>query len=271
MITKNPVMEIYQERKRRNPTYSIRALSRDSGVNLSLLSRLLRGMRPLTFKQVQRMKQNLKLTPEEVASLLGSLGDHSARANGPDRSEPSSHPAERGRTRYPSPHFVEAKGFEFDLNWKDLAVLNLTLLSNFEHDIVRIGKRLGIRSSEVADAIERLTERGLLVEENGKFRKLHQKMLFTKEKSMDLVRAFHRQMIAKASQELEKTDPKHVEKRLVNGYTIAIDASKIDEAKKRIEAFQQEMTDFLSDGKKTELYQLNVQFFPLSLPADRSS
>jgi hypothetical protein len=45
---------------------------------------------------------------------------------------------------------------------------------------------------------------------------------------------------------------------------MAIDPRKMEEAKRRIEEFKNQMADLLTEGNCKEVYQLNIQFFPLT-------
>ena len=47
---------------------------------------------------------------------------------------------------------------------------------------------------------------------------------------------------------------------------LAIDLSKLPEAKTIIREFRRKMATLLRDGKKTDVYQLGIQFYPLTKP-----
>ena len=73
---------------------------------------------------------------------------------------------------------------------------------------------------------------------------------------------FHRQMIQRASESIERTQP---EKRDVSSLTLALSKEKFTEAKRRIQEFRRELNVLLSEeGKSEAVYQVNFQIFNLS-------
>jgi uncharacterized protein (TIGR02147 family) len=69
-----------------------------------------------------------------------------------------------------------------------------------------------------------------------------------------------KQILEKALEALEN-DP--IETRSMTGMTMAIDPSKIPEAKKLISEFNRKMSKFLETGKKSEVYELQISLFSL--------
>ncbi|MNL64824.1 hypothetical protein D3C87_1890770 [compost metagenome] len=53
--------------------------------------------------------------------------------------------------------------------------------------------------------------------------------------------------------------------------TLAIDLDKLTEAKTIIREFRQKMSALLRDGNKTDVYQLAIQFYPLTHPSLKES
>ena len=55
-----------------------------------------------------------------------------------------------------------------------------------------------------------------------------------------------------------------MELRDFSSTTVAIDLDKLPEVKTIIREFRQKMTTLLRDGKKTDVFQLAIQFYPLT-------
>ena len=84
-------------------------------------------------------------------------------------------------------------------------------------------------------------------------------------RSRQIIRQFHLQMIDKAKLHLQKNNEKvSFEKRLVTGYTIAVNPKQINKAKLILEKALIEASMQLIKGKAKEVYQLQLQLFPLS-------
>jgi hypothetical protein len=71
-------------------------------------------------------------------------------------------------------------------------------------------------------------------------------------------------MIKKAYEELSRTTEKAFNERLITGFTMACDPTKIDVAKRAIFDFLSELSEQLSAERCTEVYQCNIQLFPLT-------
>jgi uncharacterized protein (TIGR02147 family) len=124
---------------------------------------------------------------------------------------------------------------------------------------------LGLLPSETAEALEVLKKLDLIQEIEDSFIKKDKKLRFSTTQSQVEVRQFHKQMIQKALQELEfKTHQADFEKRLITGITFAANKKKIEKAKQKLAEVLHEIANDLMDDDCDEIYQLNLQFFPLT-------
>ena len=124
---------------------------------------------------------------------------------------------------------------------------------------------MGISVLETEIALERLLESKLLEEKDGVYVKTNNKMRLPTTRTKEIIRKFHQQMIKKAYDELhQKVDEEDFKKRLITGATFAINQKKIEEIQKLVHEKLYEITDLATSDDCDELYQLNIQFFPLS-------
>jgi len=73
---------------------------------------------------------------------------------------------------------------------------------------------------------------------------------------------YHREMIEKAAESIEKTPPG---KREINSITFAVSQERMKETKKMIQEFRQKISNFLAQEDAAEMvYQLNLQLFNVS-------
>lgn len=152
-------------------------------------------------------------------------------------------------------------------SWLNLALSEFTLCDGFTEDPRELSKLFAAGPEEIKQSFKWLISSGFLVrDENGVLKKKYKKIRFPiSHRSRQQMRSFHKQMMLKAIRHMEiNTDQEAYSRRLINGYTIALDPNKIEEAKLMLQKSMIEIAHLLSSGEKTsEVYQLQVQFFPL--------
>lgn len=151
-------------------------------------------------------------------------------------------------------------------DWYHFALLDLTEIKGFTADFAWIANRLGISKYEAEIAVDRLIRLGLLEKTSANNLKKTKNCRIESIPS-SAIRKFHCQMIKKALKSIEE---QKFEQRDISGTTFSVDPSKLDEAKKRIREFREEMNEFFSTGKKQNIYQLNIQLFQLDQPTRES-
>jgi uncharacterized protein (TIGR02147 family) len=159
---------------------------------------------------------------------------------------------------------LELETFKAMSNWYHLAILNLIELENFNFEIKNLSVELGISAYEVRIALRRLEKLNLIKKINNKYTRT-QNNLFVKTKRSELaVRKFHSQMITKALEELKKVSHQAFDKRLINAITFACSLEDMELIKDKIDKFQEEILAFVAKRPKNTLYQMNIQYFPLT-------
>ncbi len=229
----------------------MRALARDLEVSQSLLSLILSGRRRLSPRVLERTLRFLALPAAEKKEWENRLrlkGDRGKRA----------HVTESNRLIDETPIH----------HWYMLALLDLaTLPDGCRADPDWIARRLGITRVEAEFAATELEAAGMLIREKEILRKKEQHLYFPSKTSLPLLRELHRQLIQKALDQLERIDPASFKKRKIVGTTFAIRSAHLGKANTLIQKFQKDMAALLTEGDCDEVYQLNIQLFPLSQPA----
>ncbi len=251
------------ERVSRNPSYSLRAFARDLGISHAYLSLVLSGKRPIPVKRALHFSQAVGL--DQKASL-GFL-DSCRRAQFDRKISSPVEPKAKSGEEFFS---VRLDQFKYLSEWYHVAILDLTTLDCFESSDRWVADRLGLTLEEVRAAVSRLKRLGLLTVSRGKWKKTHAKAEFLPGEANEAVRKFHGQMIGKALAALESGDPEDFAARDITGMTMAINPARLAEAKKRIQKFRRSLLRYLTRGECTELYQMNVQVFPLTKRRRRS-
>ncbi len=251
------------ERIERNPKYSLRAFARQLGIESSALSQILSGRRSLSEKLASELFDQLDLSPSEQEEFLDSLAEAKV-AQGFKRIAPETKKRLarlRSEVRSPKSRELSMELFRVIADWYHYAILELTNIPSFENRPEWIATRLGISVPEAIGAIERLKELELLQEVDGRLKKTNT-YVDTSNRNITgpALKRRQRQITEKSLHSLE-TDSITI--RNHSARTVAIDPSKIFEAKERIEKFMIELTDFLGSTNPKNVYELSVQLFPL--------
>ncbi len=247
-ITK--IKECLSLKQKENPHYSLRAFSRDLNLHCATLSQILNGKRGLPLKRATDVVIKLDLSPQEKTLFMESFY----------RSKTSIDDIQI--SKLDDRHILDESYFKVIAEWEHYAVLDLFDLAEYDLSISGISKKLGITQTRAEVVLSTLVESGLLLlNTEGDYEKAYPDIKTTEDISSKALQKSHRETLEMGIKKLEEIE---VELRDFSSTTVALDLSKLPEAKTIIREFRQKMTALLRDGYKTEIYQLAVQFFPLT-------
>ena len=92
-------------------------------------------------------------------------------------------------------------------------------------------------------------------------------MRTTEDVASEALKASHHDTLELAHKKLNEVP---VELRDFSSMTVAVDQKKIPEVKAVIREFRQKMGELLKAGNKSDVYQLAIQFFPLTAQSTRA-
>lgn len=228
----------FKRRKADNSAYSLRAFARQIGLPPGRVSELLSGKRTLTAKSFAKIAERLGLSPRQQAALTGKT-DHPAAAY----------------------KLLDDDIFDSIAEWQHFAFLNLMDTANFKSDIPWIAKRLGISTAETRDMIQRLHRLGLVAMTGKSLTKPESNLMTGNDVPSAALRRSHRQSLEQAVDALESVP---IDERDITSMTMAIDPKKLPLAKELIRKFRFDLAALLETGKRTEVYNLNVQLIPVT-------
>lgn len=245
----NLLNEKLTEARLRNSSYSIRALAQKLGISASALSEILNGKRRISKKLAQRFAERLCLSPEENKRILGLFPSKQRNA-----------PLETTQSREMLQ--LNMDHFKIISDWYHFAILSLSETEDFRSDPDWIADRLNIKAKEAATALERL-ERLEMLERNDEGELVPTGTQYTTSDDIAnlSLRKSHAQNLELARASLENDS---VEARDFTAMTMAIDPSRLPEAKKMIRDFRNKLCAFLESGTKKEVYKLCIQTIPLT-------
>jgi transcriptional regulator with XRE-family HTH domain len=234
-------------RCKENPRYSMRAFARSLQMDFSTLSKILQGHRKLGPRATGRIARKLGLKPDEIQSLVAPLAG-TKRPGNDDYSQ------------------VASDAFEVISDWHHFAILELMRVEGFRPDAKWIAACLGISLAETRDALARLQRLGMLVIHgtDGKWidASAPKTTVITPELTSAAQKKLQKQILEKSIAALSE-EPISV--RDHTAMTMAIDPSKLPDAKERIKKFRRSLSKFLSRGRPcTEVYHLNVSLYPVT-------
>lgn len=236
-------------KQRQNPHYSLRAYARDMGIHPSTLSLMLKGKRELPVKVSGDVANKLRLGPKERTLFMESI--YGSRTSLDDIQVA----AEDER------FMLDESYFKVNAEWEHYAVLALFDLDGFESSVQEIASRFNISENRADVVLNNLFTCGLLKHEEGKVVKAHAKTRTTEDMLSQSIREGHREALEMGKNKLDEIE---VELRDFSTMTIAMDLEKLPEVKTIIREFRQKMAAMLRDGKKTDVCQLAIQFYPLT-------
>ena len=253
--------ECLAEKMHKNGRYSARAFARDINVSPAFISMLLAGKKKLSLDRAQQIASALEMSERKRNNFLRTVALSSLPTRTSSQNIENLLFNRRDRQEiFP----IETDQFKFFNNWYNIAILDLTGCDNFKSDVAWIANRLQLSPILVKDAVDRLIRLNLLKKENGKLKKTNDHISIPTHAPENTVRNFHQQMIDKAKENLNSQTQTDFKRRDISAITFSIDPRKVEEAKKLINDFKNQISDFLTEGKCTEVYQLNMQFFPLT-------
>ena len=246
ITSKTLLNEELEKRKIRNSSYSLRAFARDLGISKTTVSDVINGVRRLSLQNIKVVSDALSLSPEIIQQLKDDLASVQ----------------ERPRT------ILEDDELSFLEDWYYLAILNLAKLKVAKYDVSWISKRLALDEILVQEALINLKSKGHIENIDGRLVRVSQSISTSLDVPSSSIVEHHRQSIEKSLEALEEIP---VELRDFTAVTYAIDPDQIKEIKEMILNFHRKIGKQIETKEATEVYRLNINFFPLTKPLTNES
>lgn len=245
--------------KKNNQSYSLRSLARQLNFSPSFLSDIFKGKKPLPPRHLSRIAKFLNLDEIALEKLKGAM----LREKMPVELKSKLRRQKNVIAKIPHEEMANPQ-FNLLSHWYLLPLLDLTTCEDFSSSPAWIAGRLGISEIQARQAWDLLRSTGCVKKENGRWLKWSEHIRFPTRRSDPAVRNYHGQTLALARAELNKTSEEDFAKRLISGLSVAVNPAKVAEAKLRLQEALLEVSKVLSEGKCSEVYQLQVQLFPVT-------
>jgi uncharacterized protein (TIGR02147 family) len=244
----------YEQRRAKNPRYSLRALAQLLQLPPGRLSEILSGKRQVTPQTAEKISEALAYSPKRRDQFhrLVSLARKSQAVN---------QAVATSATTTPSYKQLSLDQYHVVADWYHFAILSLMELRDFESNPDCIARRLGISKIQAAAAVKRLMRVGLIEAQDGKWISTGKNIETPTDLRSSALRRSHRQTLQQAIAALEGVS---IEERDITSMTMAIDSRKLPEAKKLIRDFRKKLAAFLEEGEADQVYNLNIQLMPVT-------
>lgn len=258
----------YEAAKRTRPSFSFRLFSKLAGLRSpNFLKLVIEGERNLGADSVGRFAGALGLDAadgEFFADLVafGQAQTMSEKNRAFERIAAS--------RRFRQARRIDGELFAYLSHWYNPAVRELAARADFREDPRWIAGELRppITPAEAAEALKLLLSLGLLAREPATGRVVRGEPTLTTEHEVSALgaAAFHRQMLERAGQSIELFSR---DKRDLAALTVCVSPKTAALVKERIHQFREALAEICdSDVDGRVVYQLNVQWFPLSAPEE---
>ena len=240
---------------------SLRALSRRFGISsVATLSMVLSGKRKVTPEVAEKLISILKLKGARRRYFLALVDlTHTADAEGRLALE-----EDLLFLRKMGGGALRREQYDFLSQWYYVPLFVMVGLSDFRRDNEWLAKRLGngLTLKQVAEVLSNMLKLGILRDEGGKLSQHEGPIVKTEEDVANLcVRKFHGKMLDFAKSALDSP----VQDREITGLTFAIAKKHLPALKEKIRQFREEMDQYAASlGGEDEVYQLNLQLFPVT-------
>ncbi len=254
--------DFFKEQKRRHFYYSFRYIAQKTGIDPAHLARVFQSKRHLSQKSLDSIVSLLKLTDDEQVFFTRLFAFNTARTEREAKrafEEILAFGGVKSKT-------LHAGQFRFYTKWYYTAVRALIAMRLFtERDYAAIARSLSpsISLSEAKDAVRLLLELGLVETGSDGILRVLDTHISTGPKWRSIaVKAFHSETIKLAGESIER-HPREV--RDISTVTVGIKRSRMDEIRQRIVEFRSSIMHLAEeDTDPDEVYQLNIQLFPLT-------
>jgi uncharacterized protein (TIGR02147 family) len=232
----------YQERRRRNARFSLRAFAQQLGVNVSTLSRLMRGQRSASPELIREIAERMSFDTTMVEQLL--LAEAGTRA------DPHAYEAE-----LKTQSLEESRDMA---GWEYLAIQALLETDEVFATHKEIADRLGIQSLKAKRCVDTLVKHQMIVFHEGRWKSTYKRVIAYR-KGNPHVKKILESFADMARRSL--AEDQGGDDQSFSGMVMAVDPLKVPEAVRRIREFRNNLAKFLGTGRKSEVYRINIDLF----------
>ncbi len=248
--------DFYHSQKKEKTSYSYKAFAEKAGLNSpNYLKLVMDGKRNLSHKNIKKFAKGLGLA-ERRAEFFENLVYFNQTKE--DETRDLYHARLKMLEAGPEAYLLNEEEKEAVTKWYYFVIREMAYLPDFKVDAQWIVKRLKkkINPDQAKEALKVLEKLGLLTSHRSVTVDVSPRI------KVSAINDFHREM---GTQAVESVKDDNYEEREFNALTVSVSQENLPLVKERLREFRKELNRFLSNDKNAdEVYQLNLQFFPLT-------
>ncbi|MBI2340072.1 MAG: TIGR02147 family protein [Deltaproteobacteria bacterium] len=257
----------WYHRAKKTGTLSFRVFSQRAGFGSpSFLKLVMDGERNLTEKSLAKFVMGLKLNRQEQEFFRNLVFFNQAET--PKEKDFYYHNLLRSK-KFSQLKPIEKDNYEYYSTWYHPVIRELVISKDFDGSPEWLAGRVypPITKLQAEKSVELLEKLGFLEQTSaGRFRQAHALVSTGPEVKSFVVHNYHKQLLDLTKEVLEKLP---LENRDVSAITLGIVRERVPQLKKEIQEFRQRVMKLVSvDMEPEEVFQLNIQFFPLTRSVD---
>jgi len=251
--------DCFQQRRKANPRYSLRAFARDISLSPSRLCEVIGGKGELSREKGSVIAKQLRLSPLKAADFLDMIDAVTAPLS-------SDRKAAIGRLQKRKPNsnrkLFDAENFKIIGNPMYVLIWTYMMLPVFDGTAESIAKHLKLNVLEVFEALRRLESAELVARQGGSWRVIASQFTSGDDKPSESIREYHRRM---AELGRKSIDSQSMSTRHLDSAVIPFDSARLGEVQQRIAEFTQSLIDDYGCTGDS-VYGLSLQFFRMVGP-----
>jgi uncharacterized protein (TIGR02147 family) len=254
----------YDECKKRNVKFSLRAFASKIDLNVSTITRILKGQRNISEETMERIISYLKLRDRE-AECFRLLVQYNQACNPADKRALYEQIRQFRKTR------LRDLGHEYDeyfSKWFNIALRELINILPNKMKSVDIAKMLipSPKPNDIRKSFNLLLRLGLVKQNPDGSLELKDKFISTPDEWTST--AIHSFQVAMADLGKQALDRFPKNERNISTLTLSLSPEGFSKTRKAIERVHEEIVEIAhSDSNANRIYELNLQLFPLSTQA----
>lgn len=254
----------FEQKQTAKPRYSLRALARDLKMSPGFVSQVFSGQRSPSLASAESFAKVLKVRKADTEVLRKSVALHSGDNKDARKVLNEYLKQDSAALSFKKYNRKDFESLQHLTKWYQVALMELITCDKYQSDERIMAQKLKISLTELRASLFTLVNSGLIEKVNGKWQKktLHQD--FPTDTTHEATRQYHRTMTGKALEVLSESQPAEVCRRRMIGATVAVNPQHLEQAISAYNEFIYKMTALLTEGECSEVYQINLQLFPLT-------
>jgi uncharacterized protein (TIGR02147 family) len=261
--------ELYKQAKENIEQYSYILFSEDIGLGKSNASRLIIiGSRTLTVKAAEKILERLETKGPKKRYLLAMVAFVNNRdANKRDQFFSA---MMQSKEKLTSNDDIDTKTLKYIERWYLPILREMTALESFRNDPKWIQSKLNfpVHLKEIRHAMKTLLELGLITYDETKntYKRTEEKIHSPPELDQMAAVRFHQKMIDLGKDSILRV---RQDQREVVAQTVALPLAAIEDLKAKIDQLLNEVEAMESHQNNSEIFQINIQLFPVTHIGDK--